>query len=175
MRCIHTASIIVLVSLALISPATLAQEQPKPKPCSGELHDGFDFWVGEWEVSTADGKVAGHNVITKQNCYLLERWSGAGGSHGMSLNFVNPETGRWTQDWIGGGGGRILIEGELKDGSMVLVGTNTLPDGTQRPFRGSWTLLEDGRVRQFFEESKDDGKSFAPWFEGFYKKKPQTD
>lgn len=168
MRWIQIFHILVLV---LLSPLSFSQQEKPAKPCSGELHQAFDFWVGEWEVKTADGKVAGHNIITKQDCYLFERWSGAGGSGGASLNFVNPATGLWTQDWMGSGGGRILIEGEFKDGSMTLVGTNTLPNGTQRAFRGSWTPLKDGRVRQFFEESKDDGKSFAPWFEGFYQKK----
>ncbi len=35
-------------------------------------------------------------------------------------------------------------------------------------FRGTWTPLEDGRVRQFFEQSVDGGENWSPWFEGFY-------
>jgi hypothetical protein len=31
-----------------------------------------------------------------------------------------------------------------------------------------WTPLADGRVRQFFEQSDDDGTNWTPWFEGFY-------
>jgi hypothetical protein len=38
------------------------------------------------------------------------------------------------------------------------------------PFRGLWTLLPDGRVRQFFEQYDKDSESWAPWFEGFYTK-----
>ena len=38
-----------------------------------------------------------------------------------------------------------------------------------RPFRGRWTPLPDGRVRQYFEELTPD-KKWQPWFEGFYAK-----
>jgi hypothetical protein len=39
------------------------------------------------------------------------------------------------------------------------------------PFRGLWTPLPDGRVRQFFEQSNDGGETWVPWFEGFYTRK----
>jgi hypothetical protein len=34
-------------------------------------------------------------------------------------------------------------------------------------FRGRWTPLEDGRVRQFFEEKDQEG-NWQVWFDGFY-------
>jgi hypothetical protein len=52
---------------------------------------------------------------------------------------------------------------------MSLVGTlHTVSNGTTVPFRALFTLLSDGRVRQFFEQSNDDGATWVPWFEGFY-------
>jgi len=41
-------------------------------------------------------------------------------------------------------------------------------NGVTAPFRGLWTPQPDGRVRQFFEQSDDGGKTWKPWFEGFY-------
>ena len=34
--------------------------------------------------------------------------------------------------------------------------------------RGEWTKLPDGRVRQHFTESSDDGKTWTEWFDGYY-------
>ena len=57
------------------------------------------------------------------------------------------------------------LDGE-QEAHLANVGSTTVLD-----FRGTWTLLEDGRVRQFFEQSADQGKSWQAWFEGFYKRK----
>ena len=51
---------------------------------------------------------------------------------------------------------------------MTLVGAHVLKTGESRPFRMTYTLNEDGSVRQFMEESTDDGKTFATWFDGRY-------
>ena len=57
-------------------------------PCSAPENRQFDFWLGEWDVTTPDGKLAGTNRITRilSGCALREEWSGAGGIRGTSLN-----------------------------------------------------------------------------------------
>ncbi|MGH8496410.1 MAG: tetratricopeptide repeat protein [Gammaproteobacteria bacterium] len=145
-------------------------------PCEYDpKHREFDFWIGEWAVADANGTPQGHNSITKdQNgCVLIERWTSAGGGGGgMSMNFYDPGKQQWVQQWVSANGGFINIAGGMEDGSMVLVGTINGPgQTTDQPFRGTWTLLDDGRMRQFFEQSSDGGKTWAPWFEGFYSRK----
>ena len=140
-------------------------------PCKTEKHEAFAFWVGTWDVYTADGTHVGENEISRHDCMLLERWKGKSGSRGMSLNFVDPATGKWTQDWFDNSGGRILIEGGWSDGAMRLSGEHILPNGTKRPFRGTWTPMEDGRVRQYFEEIADEKTGWATWFDAYYKKR----
>jgi hypothetical protein len=55
---------------------------------------------------------------------------------------------------------------------MRLVGQiRNVGGGATAPFRGLWTLLPDGRVRQFFEQSNDDGKTWVTWFDGYYTRK----
>lgn len=134
----------------------------------------FDFWAGDWEVRAADGTLAGNNRISREElgCVLIEHWEGASGGTGTSLNYFDPVAGRWVQRWVGVG---VLIDisGRLEGGSMRLAGhVHYIATGDTRPFRGTWTLLDDGRVRQFFEESLDQGQSWQPWFEGFYSRKP---
>ncbi|MBA3565160.1 MAG: tetratricopeptide repeat protein [Gammaproteobacteria bacterium] len=145
-------------------------------PCEYDpKHREFDFWIGEWDVADASGTPQGENSITKQEsgCVLVEKWTSLGGSGGMSINFYDPGMQQWVQQWVSANGGFINIVGGVEDGSMVLVGTINGPGqaAPRLPFRGTWTPLDDGRVRQFFEQSNDGGKTWAPWFEGFYARK----
>jgi len=144
-------------------------------PCE---HDAkfqeFDFWVGEWDVHVANGTPAGQNVITSEQhgCVLIENWTSATGGTGTSINYLDKATGEWVQIWNDGGGNQINIRGGLTEDGMALVGTiHYVANDTTVPFRGLWTLLPDGRVRQFFEQSNDDGETWSVWFEGFYSRR----
>jgi len=156
---------------------TLYGQQPPPNPCVGnEKLKQFDFWVGDWEVRVASGVLAGTNSITREQngCVLVERWENTAGGTGTSINFFDEAKQQWVQMWNGAGGSQINISGGLVEGSMVLVGTLANVGSPQvLDFRGTWTLLDDGRVRQFFEQSVDKGKTWQTWFEGFYKRKSQ--
>ena len=144
-------------------------------PCeSAEAFGEFDFWLGEWDVHLADGTVAGHNVITRdeRGCMLTERWTGASGGTGMSVNFVDGVDGKWVQVWNSASGAQINIRGGLTVEGMAMTGTiHYVSNGTTAPFRALWTPLPDGRVRQYFEQSNDGGETWSPWFEGFYTRK----
>lgn len=136
--------------------------------CDDSAFRQFDFWVGSWEVHGGDGRRAGHNDISREDggCVLVERWQGAEGGSGYSMNFYDPAADHWRQLWVSADM-RIDIAGGLVDDSMVLEGTiQYFQDGRTAPFRGTWTALEDGRVRQYFQESRDD--EWVDWFEGFY-------
>lgn len=142
--------------------------------CAAAEHRAFDFWLGRWEVLLADGTVAGHNEIVAEQgrCVLIERWTGAQGGTGVSQNFYDVGSGQWRQVWISPGT-QIDIRGAAGEGEMVLEGTiSYVKPGKTFPFRGRWTLLDDGRVRQFFEEAREPGV-WKEWFEGFYV--PQND
>jgi hypothetical protein len=131
----------------------------------------FDFWLGDWVVHGPNGQLAGHNSIrsAERGCVITEHWQGAFGGTGMSINYLDKISGNWVQVWMAEGGSQIIISGGLTDDGMSLHGTlHTVGNGSTVPFRALWTPLPDGRVRQFFEQSNDDGKTWVPWFEGFY-------
>lgn len=160
-----------LVFLLFAASIATAQDAA-PKPCTTDVHRQFDFWIGTWDVHDGQGKHVGENeIVAADPCYLIETWRGNSGSRGVSLNFLDPASGKWTQDWVDNSGGRIEISGSWSEGALRLIGTHTLPDGTKRPFRGTWTPLSDGRVRQFFEEVADEKAGFQPWFDGYYTKR----
>jgi len=158
-----------LVAWLAIASAELAHAATSP--CAAAGFRQFDFWLGTWEVTQADGKRAGRNVISSedQGCQLLERWTSASGGTGTSMNFYDPKTDIWTQQWVGMG---ILLRmtGGLKNGAMVLEGPlQYLDSGKTTVLRGIWTPLPDGRVRQQFLESTD-GKTWTDWFDGYYRR-----
>lgn len=141
-------------------------------PCEHrEKFREFDFWIGEWDVHDAGGQLAGRNVIgtSHHGCVLVENWTSTSGGTGMSMNWLDHEKDEWVQVWLDSSGGQIEIRGGLTEAGMRLTGQihYTGNDATV-PFRGLWTPLPDGRVRQFFEQSNDGGETWQPWFEGFY-------
>lgn len=160
-----------------MTPSMVAAQQAHPEPeaplaerCRIPEARQFDFWMGEWEVRNAAGEVLGHNSIRRVSagCALLENWQGAGGGVGLSLNTYDTDLGRWTQRWVGNGATLWLVGG-LEGESMVLTGT--APRGTPRgPVldRLTWTPLAGGSVRQAWEISADEGRTWTVAFEGFY-------
>ena len=176
-----------IVFIVFMIPATNAQAQqsdssadatspPAPSfPCEeDERFAEFDFWVGEWDVNDASGTYQGSNIISREQrgCVLVENWMGAGGSTGMSINYLDTKSDEWVQFWLAAGGYHIDIRGGMTDDGMLLTGIiHTIKGGSTTPFRGLWTALPDGRVRQFFEISSDGGDTWSTWFEGFYTRK----
>lgn len=136
----------------------------------------FDFWLGSWQVfgnTERTGPMYGTNKIAKKEdgCLVLESWSGASGTTGTSMNYYDGTKQQWVQHWVSKGGVTINIEGGIVDDSMRMQGKIFYLTGNPpqtRDFRALWTPLDNGVVRQFFEESIDQGKTWYPWFEGFY-------
>ncbi len=166
-------SIILAAILAVGDTGTTTEPPvhatPAPKPCGAAEHRQFDFWLGDWNVTTPDGKPAGTNRITLilGGCALREEWRGASGSAGTSLNAFDATARRWRQTWVDDKGGVLLLAGELEEGKMVLVGEHPQAGKTVRE-RITWTPLSGGRVRQFWDSSDDGGKTWQTQFDGTY-------
>ena len=163
-----------ILALAVLGPAaTFAQDANPPPSCDSEPYRQFDFWVGEWEVKTADDKVAGTNRIEKilNGCVLLENWEGAGGSIGKSFNMYFSRDETWRQTWVDGAGGRLDLVGKLDGKDMVLSGEMPGRDGGKVLHEIRWSPLEDGRVKQHWRFSKDSGQNWQDAFLGFYSRR----
>ena len=74
-----------LATVAPAAPSLLAAQETAPaaapKACAAPEHRQFDFWIGEWEVTTPNGAPAGRNRIESilDGCALRESWTGAKG------------------------------------------------------------------------------------------------
>ena len=162
------------LAVILVLLASQARGEQETFNCEASAaHRAFDFWLGNWEVRDAQGKLQGYNVVTsaQDGCMLQEQWQSVRGGTGQSINYYHPGHGHWRQLWTDAGGSIIDIRGGLEGGAMVLRGTiYYLGSRTERPFRGKWTPLSDGRVRQVFEEQDKSG-TWQPWFEGLYSRR----
>ena len=162
-------------ALIYIDPAWMRQillQVEETKPCATAAARQFDFWLGEWEV-TAKGKLAGINKISRAagDCALLEEYQSQSGYSGKSLNFFNPELGKWQQIWVGSAGDILVLTGAYHDDKMILTGETT---EEERKVQNRITWFNNtaaGTVRQLWESSDDAGKNWKTVFDGFYTKK----
>ena len=143
-------------------------------PCGDPKAHEFDFWIGEWEVTNIKGgDPVGRNRIEPilDGCVLQENWRGASGSAGSSLNFYDTQRRLWRQFWVWREGTTLELQGEFRDGRMVLSGVSKEPDGKDVLNRITWHDNPDDTVRQQWEISKDDGQRWETIFNGLYRKR----
>ena len=141
-------------------------------PCDASAHRSFDFWLGEWQVRTPDGKLAGVNRIEREydGCVLHERYTTGRGYSGESLNVYDASRKVWHQTWVDTSGTLLLLEGGVRDGKMVLEGQTAGADAQPVRHRITWTPNPDGSVRQFWESTDAKGE-WSTTFDGMYTRK----
>lgn len=130
----------------------------------------FDFWAGEWDVTSA-GAPAGTSTVEKilNGCVVQENWTSAGGSagSGKSFNLYDPEQKRWRQTWVDAGG-RITdyVGGLDPQGRMVFTAHDAWPT-TRVHLRMTFSKVAENQVRQLIETSPDK-KKWSVAFDGLY-------
>ena len=166
------AALVIMQAASAQAPAP----QPAPPSCEGAEYDAFDFWVGEWDVfpNGSERQVAESRIERLYNgCAIRENWMPVSGGPGGSLNAYNPATRLWEQTWIGSSPGRVEFTGGPVEGGMVLNGywPGSAGPGTNPLIRMTYTLNEDGSVRQHGEASTDHGKTWSNAFDFIYRPK----
>ena len=159
------------------APSLLAAQEPgptvAPKACAAPEHRQFDFWIGEWEVTTPNGAPAGRNRIESilDGCALRESWTGAKGGSGNSYNAYDRQSGRWHQTWVDNGGLVLRLDGTFAGGRMVLSGETRDSSGAPVLNRITWQATAPGAVRQLWETSRDGGGTWSVVFDGRYRRR----
>jgi hypothetical protein len=159
--------------LALVGSAVSlmasAQSPQAPAPCSAAQSRAFDFWIGDWDVFTPNGKLAGTNRIERiYGCVLHESWK-ADKVEGQSFNVFDVDRGLWHQTWVDSSGSLLVIEGKPRDGAMTMTDANLPGKSDPKALNEiTWTPQADGSVRQHWRVSTDGGKTWNTSFDGKY-------
>jgi hypothetical protein len=165
------AAVVVLAAVAS-AQGLGAQASPPTFGCPAPEHQQFAFWVGDWNV-TVQGNQAGTNKVTleENGCLIHEHWTGARGGTGQSFNFYDRTMGKWHQVWVDNQGSYLHLTGTYADNRLTLLGTAPGSDGQPQQQRLSFFRNADGTVRQLWESSPDEGKSWQVVFDGLYRRK----
>lgn len=161
----YVALLICLTLLPALATAAL------PSSCADPVYRQFDYWLGDWNVSNAAGKLVGRDHVQKTygGCVITEHWTSVDGGTGGSYSIYDASRKLWHQTWVDSTGTLLVLEGGLKDGHIVLSGDETLPSGRHALNRMSWTP-QDGKLRQLWEVSQDSGKTWKVVFDVYYTK-----
>lgn len=165
-------ALLVMAAILAGTIGTNAQNNPKPCEAAGSKHRQFDFWIGDWNVRVND-KPAGTNEVRSilGGCVIFENWTGAGGGSGKSFNFFNRQTGKWHQTWVDDRGGVLELDGEFIDGAMKFAGETRDTKGAKILQKLTFFPLPENKIRQLWESSSDDGKTWKTVFDGIYLRK----
>ena len=149
------------------------------RPCNTEEFRHFDFWLGEWDVTSAGATspTAENNISAAQDgCVVLEQYR-AGAFTGMSLSFYDATLKKWHQTWMSNAGGSLYLEGGLNEaGAMEMTDRHlAISEAAGSINRVTWTPNPDGTVRQFWQTSSDGGKTWSVAFDGVYVRKSARD
>ena len=157
--------------------AIIEQAKKNQRPCAYTPENRqFDFWLGEWNVSTTQGAVPSGNSnieLILEDCVVQENWKSLDSPYaGKSYNIYNASLKRWEQYWVDNVGGNIFFYGGLKDGVMDYW-TDDLPqpDGTKLKRHLQFFKLGPDSVRQLSQGSSDGGKSWQVEYDFTYIRK----
>ena len=158
----------------------MEQAKKNQRPCAYTPENRqFDFWLGEWNVSTTQGAVPSGNSkieLILEDCVVQENWKSLDSPYaGKSYNIYNASLKRWEQYWVDNVGGNIFFYGGLKDGVMDYW-TDDLPqpDGTKLKRHLQFFKLGPDSVRQFSQGSSDGGKSWQVEYDFTYIRKSKN-
>lgn len=154
------------------------QAKKNARPCRYTKENRqFDFWLGEWEVSTTQGEIpAGTSKIESilEDCVIQENWKSLNSPYsGKSYNIYDQGLKRWEQYWVDNVGGNIFFHGELLKDGVMDYWTDDIPQSSGPSLRRHLQFIPMGpdKVRQFSRGSTDGGKTWNVEYDFTYVRK----
>jgi hypothetical protein len=152
-----------------------AFSQQPTKPCPEAEQKQFDFWVGEWDLTTPGQGGGGVNRIERvfDGCVIEENFTGGPANPlvGMSVSRFDPGAKKWKQTWVDNQGAYLDFTGEFKDGEMILQREATDASGSRFLQRMVWKNISSNELDWSWESSKDQGKTWKVIWPVHYKRR----
>ena len=164
----------VLVIGAASASWAVAAAPADTAPCTGDEYHAFDFFIGRWDAfDRRSGEPAGSSVIEPvfDGCALRESWRETGLTGG-SVSAYDARTKSWRQTWTDSRGAWREFVGGRQDGKMVLVWIfpSQRNPGHSAHVRLTYTAEPDGTVRQYSDQSADDGATWTDRYDLVYRR-----
>lgn len=148
-----------------VASVTPLPEVLRPVCTSRPPNREFDFALGTWRIQrSADVGGPSEGTATYSTdlsgCLFEERIQGTNGYQGWSFNTWHSITQKWHRMFVDNRGLRLVTEGGLTGGAMVMRGTQRVGPTTV-DVRVSWTPRAGGLVQRW-ELSTDGGVTWRP-------------
>ena len=178
----HLRRLLPFVILIFGSLSLFAQ-QAATSSCNRSEQKQFDFWVGDWDLTSPGSKsgevVHSHNTIKRilDGCIVQENFVGSSAPDqapqllGTSVSVFDIPSGKWKQTWVDNQGSYLDFTGEFKDNQMILWREGTRPDGTKVLQRMVWKNITANEFDWSWERSKDKGQTWEVMWPIHYKRK----
>jgi hypothetical protein len=169
---------VLTICLVLCVSSLFAQQQPA-NPCNDAQQKQFDFWVGEWDLTTPGAKQGEVNHSSNSikrilgGCIVQENFLGGEATSllGMSVSVFDPVAKKWKQTWVDNQGTYLDFIGEFGDGKMILSREAMRPDGTKVLQRMVWKNISANELDWSWERSLDKGQTWEVMWPVHYKRK----
>ncbi len=164
---------LLLIVLSFIACST-SFAQNNTKPCTAPEAGQFDFWVGKWDLYSAD-TLTGSNTLYKvmDGCAVQENFESKGGGYsGKSWSMYNPQMKLWQQTWIDNQGAFIYLTGSFENGVMTLkTEPRKLPNGKEMVNRMVFHNITKDSFDWEWESTTDNGATWKSGWHIHYKRK----
>jgi len=166
MKDMHSPKTFLFIYFLFIGSMLTAQNSQKP--CSAPETTQFDFWIGDWNLYTAD-TLTGTNSIYKVmgGCTIQENFEDPKkGYSGKSWSVYNPQIKQWQQTWVDNTGSYISLNGVFENGVMTLTtGARKMANGKNQVYRMRFHHITKDGFEWDWESTKDNG---ATWLTGWH-------
>ena len=162
----------------IISSFPIIATAQNTKPCSSPEASQFDFWIGAWNLYSAD-TLTGTNTIIKvmDGCTVQENFESPQIKYyGKSWSVYNSIAKIWQQTWIDNQGRYIALTGKWENGVMTLTtDARKLADGKEQVSRMIYHSIKKDHFEWEWESTTDNGKTWKNNWHIRYERKKLPD
>jgi hypothetical protein len=121
---------------------------------------GFDFWLGEWDCTFANGSAVNRITRILGDQVIHEDFRSAG-LNGQSVSVFDEQRQLWMQTWVDDQNGYLLFVGQRDVERMILVGRR--PDGALNGMRMVWDEITGDAFSWDYQKQSADGAWSSQW------------
>lgn len=164
--------LLAIACVGLATPRSVRAQDSPPCPANPASRQ-LDFWLGDWTVSYPGTSASSSSKVhlSLDKCLVVESWVGGKGHQGENMLAYSSGDKSWHGMFADNEGRVHIFEGKAARGSAEFTGPSRAPNGEAVLNRIKIVRLNDDKVQQTWEKSKDNGATWSVEFQGDYARK----